>query len=281
MNRLPRLLALMAFCLAALAGCSGSDDTDTSTPESTDRITQLEKDHGGPDGLREFFDKSSPEQIQQALAPYGIGYVVHPYQTEPAEATDTTAAAGDLVQPQLISDCVQFFPSTDRNIWHNFNGEFYFIDTAGRPSRAYADLPPIAAAARITACQTSIGQWGDAENPSNDYDGGHLIGSQLGGWGGRANIVPQDANFNRGNWVQLENAMAGCGSLPAGRMRYSITVGYANTTALVPTTFGMVITNRTTSSSVTMSFTNVDGGGTNGTATRTRGTAFLTSNGCS
>jgi hypothetical protein len=272
MNRLPHVVALIALSLVALAGCSGSDDTDTSTPESTDRITQLEKDHGGPDGLREFFDKSSPEQIQQALALYGIGYVVHPYQAEPAD---------DLVQPQLISDCVQFFPSTDRNIWHNFNGEFYFIDTAGRPSRAYADLPPIAAAARITACQTSIGQWGDAENPSNDYDGGHLIGSQLGGWGGRANIVPQDANFNRGNWVQLENAMAGCGSLPAGRMRYSITVGYANTTALVPTTFGMVITNRTTSSSVTMSFTNVDGGGTNGTATRTRGTAFLTSNGCS
>ncbi|WP_368669026.1 DNA/RNA non-specific endonuclease, partial [Corallococcus sp. CA053C] len=32
--------------------------------------------------------------------------------------------------------------------------------------------------------ETSVGQWGDAENPSNDYDGGHLIGSQLGGWGG-------------------------------------------------------------------------------------------------
>jgi DNA/RNA non-specific endonuclease len=276
MNRFARACALLAILLAGLVACSGSDDTDT--PESTDSITQLEKDYGGPDGLREFFDKSSPEQIQQALAGYGIGYVVHPYQTEPPE---TTAAADDLVQPQLISDCVQFFPSADRNIWHNFNGEFYFIDTSGRPSRAYADLPPITAAARITACQTSIGQWGDAENPSNDYDGGHLIGSQLGGWGGRANIVPQDANFNRGNWVQLENAMAGCGSLPAGRMRYSITVGYANTAALVPNTFGMVITNRTTSSSVTMSFTNVDGGGTNGTATRQRGTAFLTSNGCS
>lgn len=269
MNRFTRASALLAILLAGLAACSGSDDTDTTEP--TESVTRLETDYGGPDGLREFFDKSTPEQIQQALAAYGIGYVVHPYQTEPAE---TTAAADNLVQPQLISDCVQFFPSADRNIWHNFNGEFYFIDTAGRPSRAYADLPPIAAAARITACQTSIGQWGDAENPSNDYDGGHLIGSQLGGWGGRANIVPQDANFNRGNWVQLENAMAGCGSLPAGRMRYSITVGYANTTALVPTTFGMVITNRTTSSSVTMSFTNVDGGGTNGTATRTAGRPF-------
>lgn len=111
------------------------------------------------------------------------------------------------------------------------------------------------------------------------YDGGHLIGSQLGGWGGRANIVLQDANFNRGNWAQLENTMAGCAGLPAGRMRYSITGGYANTTALVPATFGMQITNRITSGSVTMSFSNVDGGGSNGTSERGRGVAFLANNG--
>jgi hypothetical protein len=253
--------------LAALAGCMGSDDT-----QAPDDVSRLEADYGGPDGLRQFFDHSPPEQIRQALAGYGIGYEVHPLPAEPDD---------ERAQPLLISDCVQFFPSADRNKWHNFNGEFYFIDTAGRPSRAYADLPPIVTAARITACQTSVGQWGDAENPANDYDGGHLIGSQLGGWGGRANLVPQDANFNRGNWVQLENKMAGCGSLPAGRMRYSITVGYAGSTALVPQTFGMQITNRSTLASVTMSFTNVDGGGGSGTSERTRGVNFLTGQGCS
>ncbi|MBK7537501.1 MAG: DNA/RNA non-specific endonuclease [Myxococcales bacterium] len=264
MSLLSRVLPLLAVGLAVLSGCSVSAGTDPDV--SADSVTQLERDYGGADGLRDFFDENPTEVIQQALGSYGIGYVVHPYQTE----TDA----------QLISDCVKYFPSSDRNIWHNFNGEFYFIDTAGRPSRAYADLPPIVAQARISACQTSIGQWGDAEDPSNDYDGGHLIGSQLGGWGGRANIVPQDANFNRGNWAQLENAMALCGNLPAGGMRYSISVGYANTSALVPSTFGMVITNKATSSSVTMAFTNVDGGGTNGTATRGRGVTFLTSNGC-
>jgi DNA/RNA non-specific endonuclease len=264
MRQLPCVLAFMAI----VTGCSAAEDDESAAP--VDSVTQLENDHGGADGLREFFDESSPEVIQQALADYGIGYVVHPYLAEAASADDL----------QLISDCVKYFPSSDRNIWHNFNGEFYFIDTAGRPSRAYADLPPIVAAPRINACQTSIGQWGDAESPSNDYDGGHLIGSQLGGWGGRANIVPQDANFNRGNWAQLENAMALCKNRPAKSLRYSVSVGYANTSALVPTTFGMVITNSTTSSSVTMSFTNVDGGGTNGTATRQRGVAFLTSSGC-
>jgi hypothetical protein len=265
MNNKVLVRALAALCIAVLSGCMGSDDTD-----SPDSISRLETDYGGPDGLREFFDNSSAPQIEQALANYGIGYVVHPVQT----------LDDDLVQPLLISDCAQYFPATDRNKWHNFNGEFYFIDTSGRPSRAYADLPPIATQARITACQTSVGQWGDAEVPSNDYDGGHLIGSQLGGWGGRANLVPQDANFNRGNWVQLENKMATCSSLPAGRMRYSITVGYANTTALVPQTFGMQITNRSTLSSVTMSFTNVDGGGASGTSERGRGVTYLTNNGC-
>jgi DNA/RNA non-specific endonuclease len=257
MRQLPCLLALMAI----VTGCSLSDDADSA--DAADGVTQLENDYGGADGLRVFFDESSVEEIQQALADYGIGYVVHPDQEQ-----------------QLISDCPKNFPSSDRNIWHNFNGEFYFIDTSGRPSRAYADLPPIVAAPRISSCQTSIGQWGDAENPSNDYDGGHLIGSQLGGWGGRANIVPQDANFNRGNWAQLENAMARCASRPARSLRYSITVGYPNTSALVPTTFGMVITNSSTSSSVTLSFTNVDGGGSSGTTTRQRGVTFLTSNGC-
>jgi hypothetical protein len=260
MRHLPCALAFLIL----FTGCSLSEEDDAAEP--VDSITRLENDYGGADGLRELFDESPVEVIQQALAPYGIGYVVHP--------------APDPEEQQLISDCVKYFPSSDRNIWHNFNGEHYFIDTSGRPSRAYADLPPIVAAPRINACQTSIGQWGDAENPSNDYDGGHLIGSQLGGWGGRANIVPQDANFNRGNWAQLENAMALCDNLPAGRMRYSITVGYSNTSALVPTSFGMVITNRSTSSSVTLSFSNVDGGGTSGTTTRQRGVAFLTSNGC-
>lgn len=259
MRQLPRVLALLVM----VTGCYVADDADVAAP--ADSATQLENDFGGPDGLRQFFDESAPEVIQQTLARYGIGYVVHPPQTPDS---------------QLISDCVKNFPSSDRNIWHNFNGEFYYIDGSGRPNRAYADLPPITAAPRISSCQTSIGQWGDAENPSDDYDGGHLIGSQLGGWGGRANIVPQDANFNRGNWAQLENAMARCGSLPAGRLRYSVTVSYPNSSTLIPSSFGLVITNRSTSSSTSLSFSNTDGGGSSGTTTRQRGVSFLQSNGC-
>ena len=221
-------------------------------------IDQLERDFGGASGVMDFFESHTQEQIREVMKGYGVGYVT----------------------PQLITDCPKFFPSSDRNIWHTVTGEYYFIDSVGRPSRAYANLPPITAEARNDTCQTSVGQWGDAENPSNDYDGGHLIGSQLGGYGKRANLVPQDANFNRGNWVQLENKMAACGGLPAGRLRYTISVGYPNSTTLIPSTMTMEIRNQSTGSSVTLSFTNTDYGGSNGTTERTRGVNWLTSQGC-
>jgi hypothetical protein len=192
----------------------------------------------------------------------------------------TIQEAGTEVQIQAITDCNRFFPSVDRTKWHRFNGEYYYIDSSGRPNRAYADLPPIQAEARQSSCQTSIGQWGDAENPSNDYDGGHLIGSQLGGWGGRANIVPQDANFNRGNWAQLENKMARCAVLATAAMRYSINVDYPSSSALVPSAFSMEITRPSTGARITLRFSNVDGGGPNGTAERQRGVDFLSANGC-
>lgn len=251
----------VAVVLGLLLGGCGVTDTDLG---GEGVASQIERDFGGPSGLMEFFESHTEEEIRKALEPYGVGYVIR----------------GDI-SPALISDCPKYFPSGDRNIWHNFDGEYFFIDSAGRPNRAYKYLPAIIAAPRIDSCQTSVGQWGDAENPSNDYDGGHLIGSQLGGWGGRANLVPQDANFNRGNWVQLENKMAKCGSLPSGRLRYYIGANYPNSTALIPNTMTMEITNQSTGSSVFMSFSNVDYGGSNGTNERTRGVNWLTSQGCS
>ena len=43
----------------------------------------------------------------------------------------------------------------------------------------------------------------------------------------------------------------------------------------------MEITNQSTGSTVSMSFSNVDYGGSNGTSERTRGTTWLTGQGCS
>jgi hypothetical protein len=244
---------LVASVLGLLfAGC-GVPET-----EGDDVAARIEADFGGPSGLMEFFETHTDDEIMRALVPYGVRY--------------STAA--------LITDCPQYFPSSDRNVWHSVTGEYYFIDASGRPSRAYANLPPIVAEARSETCQANVGNWGDAANPSNDYDGGHLIGSQLGGWGKRANLVPQDTNFNRGNWAVLENKMAKCAVLPSGRMRYTIGTGYSNSTTLIPNTMTMEIRNQSSGASVLLSFQNVDYGGTNGTSEKNRGVTFLTGQGC-
>lgn len=245
-------LSAVAVLGLGLAGCGYSE------PEHDDVASQMERDFGGPDALMEFFETHSDEEIRAAMEPYGVGFVSN----------------------ELITDCPQYFPSGDRNIWHSINGEYYFIDGSGRPNRAYAYLPPIVTEARSDTCQASVGQWGDAENPSNDYDGGHLIGSQLGGWGKRANLVPQDTNFNRGNWATLENKMAKCGSLPSGRLRYTVGAGYPNSSALIPNTMTMEIRNQSTGAIVNMSFTNTDYGGSNGTNEKNKGVTFLTNQGC-
>ncbi|WP_232293489.1 DNA/RNA non-specific endonuclease [Stigmatella aurantiaca] len=235
-----------------LAAC-GAHDLD-----GEELASQIERDFGGPSGLMDFFESHTEHEIRWAMEPYGVGFVT----------------------PALITDCPQVFPSSDRNIWHTLNGKYHFIDSSGRPQRAYAYLPPISTAARNDTCQGNVGQWGDAANPSNDYDGGHLIGTQLGGWGGRANLVPQDTNFNRGNWVALENKMAKCAGLPSGRLRYYIGANYPNGSTIIPNTLTMEIRNQSTGSSVSLSFSNTDGGGSNGTAEKNRGVSFLTSQGC-
>jgi hypothetical protein len=226
--------------------------------ETTEPIDELENDVGGTEGVAEMFRGKTESEIRSKLDEYGIGYVV----------------------AELVTDCPKNFPSSDRNAWHNVTGEFYYIDGSGRPSRAYTDLPPVTAEARNDSCQASVGQWGDAENPSNDYDGGHLIGSQLGGWGKRANLVPQDLNFNRGNWAVLENKTALCRALPSKRMHYYISAGYPNSSALIPSTMGMQLTNNSSGAGVTLSFSNTDAGGSNGTNEKNRGVSFLTAQGC-
>lgn len=258
----PSMKLAVAVMVGLLASaCGPTEVTDLGGDAA---VRQMEQDFGGPAGLMDFFEQHSEEEIRAALAQYGVGYQVH-----------------GAYEAQYIGDCPKYFPTSDRNVWHSFDGEYYYIEGSGRPHRAYKYLPLISAAPRWDSCQTSVGQWGDAENPSNDYDGGHMIGSQLGGWGGRANLVPQDANFNRGNWLQLENKMATCGGLPSGRLRYYIGANYPNSTTLIPNNLTMQIRNQSTGASVSMSFSNVDYGGSNGTNERTRGVNWLSSQGCS
>src|SRR5262245_17479057 len=106
-----RTVLVAAMFGVLLIGCGTDQDLGGDGPAS-----QLERDHVGLAGLMDFFETHTENEIREMLAPYDIGY--------------TTYA--------LISDCPQYFPSSDRNVWHSFNGEFYYIEGSGRPHRAYA-----------------------------------------------------------------------------------------------------------------------------------------------
>jgi hypothetical protein len=160
------------------------------------------------------------------------------------------------------------------------SGQFYFVDEFGRPAGARASLPPLVADdARDEACQGAVGRWGDASG-TGDYDGGHLIAYQLGGWGGRANLVPQNANFNRGNWAQVENAIARCDELEPGQLELSVVVEYDASDALVPSVMAMVLRDRRGGAETTLRFENVAQGGAGGPATCSEGVAWLRALGC-
>ncbi|MEM9489144.1 MAG: DNA/RNA non-specific endonuclease, partial [Myxococcota bacterium] len=107
-----------------------------------------------------------------------------------------------------------------------------------------------------------------------------MIGSQLGGWGKRANLIPQDVNFNRGNWKAIESRMARCDDLPNNRMFYYVRANYSNSSDLVPSTMNMMLENRSTGSDVWLTFDNVYLGGSNGTSEKNRAVDFLVDQGC-
>jgi hypothetical protein len=255
-----RLAKVVLFVAAQIAGCAAEPVRDERGPADV-----LEQDMGGPAALMDFFSSSSSDEVAATLEAYGMGYAVH-------------EAPGP--DDKYIGDCPQYFPSSDRNVWHSFDGEFYYVDAAGRPQRAYKYLPPISAAPRNETCQGNVGRWGDAENPSNNYDGGHLIAASLGGWGKRANLVPQDSNFNQGNWNQIEQQTAKCGGLSSQRMLYQVTLSYPNGTTLIPSTFSLYLEDRTQGDSISRAFQNVDLGGSSGTTNRQAVVNFLVANGC-
>lgn len=217
-------------------------------------------------------------QIRSALAQRGLSYVVHGEGSAGGVDAPGEAAAG-AAAVDALDVCPRFFDAGLRSAWHAYNGELYLIDNVGRPLQAYTELPPVAAEARSNACQADVGRWGD-ESGSSDYDGGHMVGSQLGGYGKRLNMVPQVANFNRGNWVQLENQAAKCAALSAGQLRYWVAVTYANSKTVVPKTMSLYLEDSQVGDAIELVFENKEGGGRDGTAERKRGVAFLAQLGC-
>ncbi|OZC01730.1 DNA/RNA non-specific endonuclease [Rubricoccus marinus] len=272
---LPWRAALGALVLAfSLAACDATQPAsgDGVAPVASDPVYEAMLDGvGGLDGLAALLDSASPEALEATFAEYGVDYE----QIDVSTADMAEAKLGDT-----ITECPQYFRSADRNKWITLVGaggsESHYIDGTGRPLAAYKRLPPVTTAARSTYCQTNVGNWG---SPASSFDGGHLIGSQLGGWGKRANIVPQHYNFNRGNWKRVEDQLAKCDRLSNGVVAYYVVVGYPSGSGLTPSTFtaNVSVSNSAWENAY---FSNASGGGSNGTAEATSMQNWLSGRGC-
>lgn len=273
-----------ALCavLAAILVLAGCDTNTSSAPGAADlapadtAYAHLLADVGGTEGLGILLQTASNDELAATFARNGMSFEVIDRDA------DEAAAGGDggpANRSQDITACPQLFPTSDRTKWFRLVGaggaEDHYIDSRGRPATAYKTLGPVVAAPRQTTCQTTVGNWG---SPSSSYDGGHMIGSQLGGWGGRANLVPQQYNFNRGNWARIENKLVTCGRLGSGAVQFHVDVDYPSSSALMPSQFHADVQIGGVWKSA--DFTNTSGGGSNGTTQATSMISWLQSKGC-
>jgi len=82
------------------------------------------------------------------------------------------------------------------------NGSIYYTDNQGRVTKVEASLD-LMTADRNTYQQCKTGKCGDPGD-----EGGHLIASIFNGLGEALNLVPMDANLNRGVWRDMEREWA-------------------------------------------------------------------------
>jgi hypothetical protein len=229
---------------------------------------------GGRDALADLLESASDDELEATFARYGMDYEF----LDEAELAELEAA-DSLTLGKDITACPQFFPSSDRTKWFRLAGaggyESHYIDSRGRPAVAYKSLGPVVTASRQSTCQANVGNW---EDPGSLYDGGHLIGSQLGGWGGRANLVPQQYNFNRGNWKRVEDRLARCGRLGSGKVRFYADVDYSSSSTLTPSQFHADV--QIAGQWKSADFTNTSGGGSNGYSQSTSMVNWLSGKGC-
>ena len=267
--------------LIALAGC----DTDgvATEPQPEPELASADSAYaallagvGGVDGLAVLLRTASDAELATTFAGYGMAFEV----VDRADAGESGTARGDgAARMQDVTTCPQRFPTSDRVKWFRLVGaggsEDHYVDSRGRPATALKSLGPVTAAPRQTTCQTTVGNWA---TPAADYDGGHMIGSQLGGWGGRANLVPQHYNFNRGNWKRVEDALARCSRLGSGRVEVHVDVDYSDASTLTPSQFHADVKIGGVWKSA--DFVNTPGGGASGLSEATGMVSWLQGQGC-
>lgn len=290
---------LLAACASQPKAQTRTEPTSAPSPVAGSGIEHTAEATAEPEPLSRsqllaLLSSGDDAAIDAALARVGLRYLsegepglaarlddpeVAPNKQLPANSLLARAASDHATGRSAGLDaCPQYFEEPYRNAWFKFNGEWYRTDSEGRPLEAYTELPPIQKEARAQTCQREVGRWGDASG-TGDYDGGHMIGSQLGGYGKRINMVPQETDFNQVHWVKVENRMAGCYQLAKKRFRYWVAVTYPNSTTLVPSRMLLYIEDTADGEAIELEFDNAVQG-QDGIDERERGVKFLEERGC-
>lgn len=123
----------------------------------------------------------------------------------------------------------------DADALYERNGYYFRTDESGRPSGVYAQLV-LKRGKRNQREQREVGNLGI----END-EGGHLIGARFNGPTDAFNLVPQNANLNRGYWKTMENHWAS--ELKSGNeVRVEMKMKYENSDSKRPDIFFVTYT---------------------------------------
>lgn len=287
-----KIVACSVILSVILASCGTSQET-TERPVETKPISldaysgntpadQIIKEMGGLKGLFEFVNSEDAATVEQKAKAYGLNYI------DWRSPKNMSALAADGCPGPV-------FGYAERGTMQTMpDNTIVWIDNVGRPYRAAKTITPITPTTRtwkVDECSAYVGKLEGRVG----FQGGHLVGLQLGGWGLRSNLVPQNTNFNTGNWAQIENAAKLCQSLHnnyfdflgrRGSAYYSTIVLYSNTTTYTPYEFQLTIEtyrptfNTSDSEVIYGAFTNTAYGGADGSTTRQRMVQELRDEGC-
>jgi DNA/RNA non-specific endonuclease len=168
---------------------------------------------GGPISYYLVLQEKPHLELVELHARFGISYVDINRNSEIVNKSV-------VFETKALTDCVPFMPDRNTQLKAGFNT--MFIDSLGRPSTSQILLQQSALTPGTRLpCQTTVGTFGIA----NDI-GGHLIANRFGGYGGRSNLTPQNADVNSRLVVRIENSVFGCATKAKGV--YTQTALYSN-----------------------------------------------------
>ncbi|MCW2567544.1 MAG: hypothetical protein JWN54_1641 [Mycobacterium sp.] len=118
------------------------------------------------------------------------------------------------------------------------------MGTGSRPARVTGAVVPTEPARPPTAVAQAYRQkdQGGRESvrPLLGFDGGHVVGLQLGGPNVGDNVVPMYPAFNRGVWKNMEDATKQDAARRRSRYRMTVTLAYGGPEPTVPTALTVV-----------------------------------------